>query len=355
MTRSTNQDRKHQLEIQIHPSDIQKGVRYVFLSRAKVMAWVALGLAWVGFIVGGLALAPAVIKTHLQAQERQAMLETRQVLGERLIALERRLGGLNDRSAELNLRMNKIYLAYGLANDSSIGQGGYPGELSIEGLELPGSFGPDIERTATAESEVREQIRVLEAFLSEIQTFEDAHTDQVRTVPSMSPLQDSDFRLTSPFGMRRSPFTKKADFHAGLDLAAHTGVPIYAPADGKVTFAGRYPLKQSVAWWRYGNMVSLRHGDRFITLFGHMDQVEVRTGQRVRQGDIIGTVGNTGWSTNPHLHYEIRQSNEDGEFTPLDPRIYMLDHRWSDEEELLVRARQAPSADFEPLPRLIQR
>ncbi|MEM7051152.1 MAG: M23 family metallopeptidase [Acidobacteriota bacterium] len=174
--------------------------------------------------------------------------------------------------------------------------------------------------------------------------------------PSVIPLRGANFLLTSPFGNRRSPFTKALDFHAGIDLAAPIGMEIHAPAEGVVAFAGRYPRRQSVGWWRYGNLVVLRHGDRFITLFGHCDEVTVRRGQRVRQGDVIGTVGDTGWSTSPHLHYEVRRRTEGKGFVPVDPRIYILDYRWSDEEQTLVRARATPSLDdFEPLPRLIGR
>lgn len=176
---------------------------------------------------------------------------------------------------------------------------------------------------------ISEQLGVLEAFLTEVQNFEEAHQDQVQTTPSISPLDSLEFVLTSPFGKRTSPFTKEIDFHAGIDLAAAVGTPIHAPADGVVAFSGRYPLRQSVSWWRYGNLVALRNGDRFITLFGHCDEIKVRGGQRVKQGDIIATVGNTGWSTNPHLHYEVRRL-KDGEFQPVDPRIYILDHRWRD-------------------------
>jgi murein DD-endopeptidase MepM/ murein hydrolase activator NlpD len=131
---------------------------------------------------------------------------------------------------------------------------------------------------------------------------------------------------------------------------------VYATADGRVNYAGRYSARQSVAWWRYGNLVSIKNGDGFIALYGHLDTVLVKEGQRVKLGEQIGTVGNSGWSTNPHLHYEVRKQVEDGEHRPVDPRIYILDHRWRDEEKLLVRARSAPSMqNFEPLPRRIAR
>ena len=114
------------------------------------------------------------------------------------------------------------------------------------------------------------------------------------------------FVLTSPFGVRISPFTRAADFHKGLDLSAPTGTPVYASADGIVSFAGRFPIRQSVNWWRFGNVVVINHSDRFITIYGHCDTVKVHRGQEVKQGQVVATVGSTGWSTNSHLHYEVR-------------------------------------------------
>ena len=133
------------------------------------------------------------------------------------------------------------------------------------------------------------------------------------------------------------------------------GTPVHAPAEAVVVFAGRYDLRQNVSWWRYGNLVVLRHDDRFVTLFGHLEAVDVKAGQRVDQGQVIGRVGNTGWSTSPHLHYEVRRFDA-GDFRPVDPRIYILDHRWRDEERLLVRARTSPDpGNYEPLPQRLSR
>jgi murein DD-endopeptidase MepM/ murein hydrolase activator NlpD len=249
--------------------------------------------------------------------------------------------------------MDRIFLTYGLDIDASEGQGGFPEPARTAPESI---YAADILRGTTTEAQITEKLSVLGSFIDEVQAFEEQNSGQTRTTPSISPLRSNDFVLTSPFGRRRSPFTQQVDFHPGLDLAAPTGTPIYAPGEGTVVFAGRYPVRQSVSWWRYGNMVALRNGDRFITVFGHCDEIKVRNGMKVKQGDVIATVGDTGWSTSPHLHYEVRSKNSEGKFEPVDPRVYILDHRWRDEEQLLVSARQAPDlSEYEPLPRVIGR
>lgn len=341
------------LEIQIHPSDIRRRVWYFFLTQRQINWGVAVAAVILLFLGLNLFLVPRVAGNLLSRSRYEGLVSERTRHGERLQALTSQMAALDVSTEDLHLKMNRIYTTYGLRNDQSSAGQGYP----IEPGAVPDSiYGGAIRQGGTLEARITEQLRVLGSFIEEIQAFESAHGDQVLTTPSTSPLNRDEFVLTSPFGNRRSPFTKERDFHPGLDMAASTGTEIHAPAAGVVVFAGRYPLKQSVSWWRYGNMVALRNGERFITLFGHCDEVLVKSGQRVKQGDLIATVGNTGWSTNPHLHYEVRVLGEDAEFTPVDPRIYILDHRWRDEEQLLVRARMAPDLrDYEPLPRLIGR
>ncbi len=104
--------------------------------------------------------------------------------------------------------------------------------------------------------------------------------------------------ISSTFGMRTDPFTGLPRAHEGLDIAAPAGTPIYATADGLVTFSGT----QS----GFGNMVVIDHGYGVITRYAHNNTLLAREGQRVKRGQVIATVGTTGHSTGPHLHYEIR-------------------------------------------------
>lgn len=342
------------IEVQIHPADIRKGVRYLFFTHRHLAVAAAPVLLYLGFLGFAASVGPPVVSALLSRREHRELLAERRHQGERAQAMVERLTALEARGEQLRLKVDKIFLAYGLTGGEGIGQGGYPASSPPP---VPKSiFANVIERGQALQVGIDEQLQVLEAFLEEIQQFEAAHREQARTTPSTIPLRGDEFVLTSPFGTRRSPFTKDLDFHSGIDLAAPIETPIYAPADGVVVFAGRFPLKLSVAWWRYGNLVVLRHGDHFITLFGHCDEIRVRRGQKVRQGDLLATVGNTGLSTNPHLHYEVRRRNDDGRFTPVDPRIYILDHRWRDEERILVRARSAPALeDYQPLPPVLGR
>ena len=106
-------------------------------------------------------------------------------------------------------------------------------------------------------------------------------------------------QITSLYGSRADPFGMQASFHAGIDFAAGTGTPIYATADG-VVLSGSDEADSSL-----GKNVKLLHKFGFITVYAHMDSVNVKKDQKVKRGDLIGAVGTTGRSTGPHLHYEI--------------------------------------------------
>ncbi len=118
--------------------------------------------------------------------------------------------------------------------------------------------------------------------------------------------------FTSGFGRRISPFTNRREFHAGIDIVARQGTPIIAPADGLVIKAARDS--------GYGNLLEIRHMQGIVTRYAHTMKFLVRRGQRVKRGDPIARVGNTGRSTGPHLHYEVRLNG-----VALNPLLYIVD------------------------------
>jgi murein DD-endopeptidase MepM/ murein hydrolase activator NlpD len=117
---------------------------------------------------------------------------------------------------------------------------------------------------------------------------------------------------TSGVGWRLDPFTGKQTFHSGLDIAAAFGNPVVAPADGYVI--------QATADKFYGNSIQINHGGGITTLYGHLSQIEVTPGQKVKRGEEIGKVGNTGRSLGTHLHYEIRVNDK-----IVNPASYILE------------------------------
>ncbi len=126
--------------------------------------------------------------------------------------------------------------------------------------------------------------------------------------PSIKPV---DGIITSPFGYRRSPFTGKKTFHSGLDISNRLGTKIVTTADGKIIFTGRKT--------NYGNVVIIDHGYGKTTKYAHLRDILVNKGQQVKRGEAIATLGNTGKSTGPHLHYEVLVNG-----APVNPKKYIL-------------------------------
>jgi len=119
--------------------------------------------------------------------------------------------------------------------------------------------------------------------------------ERMAATPSIWP---SGGEVTSRFGWRNSPWGGGGDWHPGIDIANDTGTPIYATADGTVA---------SSSWFGgYGNMVEINHGNGIVSIYGHNSQNLVSAGQTVKKGQLIAYMGSTGYSTGPHVHYEIR-------------------------------------------------
>ncbi len=129
--------------------------------------------------------------------------------------------------------------------------------------------------------------------------------DTLNALPITRPV--AAYRITSGFGTRPDPFTGRFAMHYGLDIAGRRGTPVVATAAGKVITSGLYG--------GYGRMVKIDHGNGLVTVYGHMDKNIAKQGQHVKRGDVIGTLGNTGRSTAPHLHYEIKYGKK-----AIDPR-----------------------------------
>ena len=126
----------------------------------------------------------------------------------------------------------------------------------------------------------------------------------IEAIPTIQPVKNKDLtRIASGFGYRSDPFTKARKMHFGMDFTAKRGTPVYATGNGVVK---RADSRSS----GFGKHIRIDHGFGYISLYAHLSKYNVRRGQKVKRGDIIGYVGNTGRSAGPHLHYEIIKDNK---------------------------------------------
>ncbi len=135
--------------------------------------------------------------------------------------------------------------------------------------------------------------------LDEIERLAANKSELIAAIPTIQPIKNKDLtRVASGFGYRIDPFTKKRRFHYGMDFTAKRGTPVYATGNGIVKRADNRSSG-------YGRHIRIDHGFGYVSLYAHLTKYNVRRGQKVKRGDIIGYVGNTGRSAGPHLHYEI--------------------------------------------------
>tara|TARA_B100001115_G_C15667239_1_gene322016 strand:- start:307 stop:732 length:426 start_codon:yes stop_codon:yes gene_type:complete len=130
--------------------------------------------------------------------------------------------------------------------------------------------------------------------------------------------------MASGFGPRIDPIYKTKKFHAGMDFSAKTGTPIYATGNGKV-------IRVRKSRKGYGNHVKIDHGYGYITLYAHMQKYIVKKGQKVKRGEVIGYVGNTGKSVAPHLHYEVHKNGK-----KVNPVNFFYNDLTSEEYEKMI-------------------
>ncbi len=335
------------VEVQIHPADVRRKVRYLVLGRLALTVVCTLILGYLFLVSLGLALAKDVLSAALGGAEIKTLEIERSHQGARLEGLVSELSELDGQTKNLRLQHAKLRLAYG---------------LPARHLELAGPSPRDEDESiyagAISEGEhirsvIARNLTALDKGLAEVRRYEASRPAEVAEIPSRCPLAGEDMVLITPFGNHRNPFTKELESNPGVDLAATAGTPVVAAAAGVVAFAGQASLGSSPSWFRLGKVVVVRHGDRFATAYGHLDEVAVRPGARIARGTRLGTVGKSGWALAPELHYEVHRRDPRGVLAPVDPRVYMLDRHWKDDERLIVRAAAkpwAPAGTWEPMP-----
>ena len=292
--------RPRRLNILIVPSDGARPLRFA-LPRWAVVASVSAAAAVVSILgallgdyVGTRALArdPAVLRQRVADQ--QAVID----------AFRRRIGEIRLEVATWRDLHAKIWEPFGPDAGparASMGIGGASATSSERSGVRPSPL-EEIDRLAETVNEEGQDLRALEWLMGRA-------GKALALMPSRWPVRGA---VNSDFGNRLSPWTRTAEFHGGLDIAADRGTPVHAPAPGTVIFAS--------AQSEFGFTVILEHGQEIRTLYGHLSKVLVTPGQKVERGHMLGLTGNTGKSSGPHLHYEILVKGQS-----VNPRAYIWD------------------------------
>jgi murein DD-endopeptidase MepM/ murein hydrolase activator NlpD len=241
------------------------------------------------------------------------------------IKKEKTLAELSSEIKSIETKLNKmavykerISVAMGLTSPESLQEVGIGGPIS----PVPDSIITDSGTSFTEQpnlqikenilnraKDIRQEAKRIEDTLKFVEGVMEEQKVRLASTPAIWPTKGY---LTSPFGIRIHPMTGKRSFHHGQDIATQMGNKVIAPADGMVLIAENRDY--------YGNLLVLDHKFSYTTRYGHLASFNVKEGDRVRRGQVIGFVGNTGRSSAPHLHYEVRYQDK-----PLNPMNFIID------------------------------
>lgn len=291
-------------------------IKQIHCSRKKMISLMALLLAVV-CAFGYVAVDYVLLRKNLSDKvvlERNLALQNEEVLHQReqIQKFAKEINDLKDKLIVLDKFEARIRIMANLDHNdngnSLFGVGGSTPEdlnpnidLTQRHQRLMKDMHQQINQLGKASDNKQEDFQVL---LNKLEAQKNmlAHTPAIRPTSGW---------ITSNFGYRISPFTGKKEFHKGLDIANRKGTEIMATADGVVTFAGPKGF--------FGELVVIDHGHGITTRYAHLDKALFKSGDRVKRGQVIAQMGNTGRSTGPHLHYEVRLNG-----VPVNPSKYIL-------------------------------
>ena len=218
---------------------------------------------------------------------------------------------------------------------STLREGGEGGVNRYKELEGYNNSSIVIETTKRLDK-IRKQIYLQSKSFDELIDLSKRKEDMLKAIPAILPISNKDLKRTaSGYGLRIHPIYKIIKFHAGMDFTAPTGTDIYATGDG--TIEAVVAAKRGL-----GNHVIINHGFGYESLYAHMDKANVRVGQKVSRGDVIGFVGNTGLSLAPHLHYEIKLNGNN-----VDPVNYYFNDLSPEEYEEMIEIASKTGQSFD--------
>ena len=245
---------------------------------------------------------------------------------------------LDEVLADLQERDDNIYRVIFEADPipNSIREAGFGGANRYKNLEGYGNS-ELVSQTAEKLDVVTKQLYVQSRSFDDVIEMARNKSEMLAHIPAIQPVANKDLkRIASGFGYRIHPIYKVPKMHAGIDFTAATGTPIYATGDGKVL---RRPKRGGSG---YGKYVVIDHGYGYESLYAHMSVVNVRPGQAVKRGEIIGRVGNTGLSTAPHLHYEVHRNGK-----KINPINFFFNDLSPEEYEEIIQTAERENQSFD--------
>lgn len=286
--------------------------KYIFnqktLSYEKYkVSWKSRLLGFVSYILttGAFALVFVVVAFNFFGSPKERMLQRElDFVKLQYEILTDRLAGMENLLAEMQERDDNIYRVIFEADpiSASIRRAGYGGVDRYE--KLAGYRNSDIVvESAKRLDRIASMLYVQSKSFDEVLEMARNKSEMLASIPAIQPVKNTDMRrISSHYGIRLDPFYKVNKFHQGIDFSAPIGTEVFATGDGKV-------VKVEKSFYGYGNTIIIDHGFGYRTVYAHLSAFNVKRGQEVKRGQLIGKVGNTGKSTSPHLHYEVHKNN----------------------------------------------
>ncbi len=223
--------------------------------------------------------------------------------------------------------------------DNQIWNGGQGGSEKYDFITNYKTTGELLQSTQQKADKLKRQLAIQSESLDNLEKEAGSREDKLASIPAIKPIREDklkrNIRALSGFGMRMHPIFKRKKMHAGMDFTCPKGTDIQATGAGVIE---KVTKKKS----GYGTHVIINHGYGYQSLYAHMASVTVKAGDKVKRGQIIGTVGNTGTSTAPHLHYEVIHNNR-----KVNPISYCMDGLSAEEYQSLVDAAAKINQSFD--------
>jgi murein DD-endopeptidase MepM/ murein hydrolase activator NlpD len=253
-----------------------------------------------------------------------------QILTERLESMESLLAEMQERDDNI---YRVIFEAEPIPN--TVRKAGYGGVDRYDNLS--GYKNSELVKGVSKRlDQIASQLYVQSKSYDEVYEMAKNKAEMLSAIPAIQPVSNLDLkRISSYFGVRMDPFYKVNKFHQGVDFSAPIGTEVYATGDGKV-------ISSSKSKWGYGNTLVIDHGFGYQTKYSHLQDFKVKKGEKIKRGQLIATVGNTGKSTAPHLHYEVHKNKR-----PVNPIHFFFNDLTPEEYEMILEFSVQPTQSMD--------